>query len=181
MPGLPGDTPETFEETVTQIIALRPGFVRIYPALVIKETPLAELYRAGRYTPLSLDSAVLLCHKAVERLERAGIDVIRVGLQPTEELEAPGTIIAGPWHPAFRQIVESSRFLEKICSLLSAGDRRNTVTLLVNPADLSTVIGQKRRNIAAIKDRFGCDIKVRTDIRVRMGTVSRCIPAQDGL
>ncbi len=181
MPGLPGDAPETFQETVSQVIALRPDFVRIYPALVIKDTPLAELYRTGRYAPLSLDDAVQLCHKAVARFEQAGIEVIRIGLQPTEKLERPGTIIAGPWHPAFRQLVESSRFLEKIFSLLASGDQEDTVTLLVNPADLSTVIGQKRRNIREIKDRFGCDIKVLTDTRVRMGTVSRCIPAQDGL
>jgi histone acetyltransferase (RNA polymerase elongator complex component) len=181
MPGLPGDAPETFQETVSQVISLKPDFVRIYPALVIKDTPLAELYRAGRYSPLPLDDAVLLCHQAVERFEQAGIEVIRVGLQPTAELERPGTILAGPWHPAFRQLVESSRFLEKICSLLSTGDRAGTVTLLVNPADLSTAIGQKRRNIDAVKVRYGRVIKVLPDARVRRGSISRCNPAQDTL
>lgn len=181
MPGLPGDTPATFQKTVTQVIALRPDFVRIYPVLVIRETPLAELYRTGNYAPLSLDDAVLLCHKAVARFEQAGIEVIRVGLQPTAELERPGTIIAGPWHPAFRQLVDSSRFLEKMCSLLSAGDKARTVTVMVNPADLSTVIGQKRRNIDTVKDRYGIDLKVLQDTQVTAGSISRCIPAQDGL
>ena len=181
MPGLPGDTPETFRETISQVISLRPDFVRIYPALVIKDTPLAELYQAGRYSPLSLDEAVLLCHQAVARFEQAGIEVIRIGLQPSAELERPGTIIAGPWHPAFRQLVESSRFLEKICSLLTAADQTGTVTLLVNPADLSTVIGQKRRNIDAVKVRYGQVVKVLADARVRVGSISRCIPAQDTL
>jgi histone acetyltransferase (RNA polymerase elongator complex component) len=181
MPGLPGDTPETFQETVSRIIALRPDFVRIYPALVIKDTPLAELYRTGKYSPLSLDDAILLCHQAVKRFEQAGIEVIRVGLQPTEELERPGTILAGPWHPAFRQLVESSRFLEKICSLLSAGDQTGTVTFAVNPADLSTAIGQKRRNIDSIKVRYGRNVKVLADARIPAGSVSRCIPAQDTL
>jgi len=181
MPGLPGDTPEAFQETVSQVIALRPDFVRLYPALVIKDTPLAELYRAGKYSPLSLDDAVLLCHKAMARFEQAGIEVIRVGLQPTAELERPGTILAGPWHPAFRQLVESSRFLEKMCSLLSTSDQAGTVTLVVNPADISTVIGQKRRNINAIKVRYGRDVKVLADARVPAGSVNRCIPAQDTL
>ena len=173
MPGLPGDTPETFQKTVSQVISLRPDFVRIYPALVIKETPLAELYRTGRYSPLSLDDAVLLCHKAVARFEQAGIEVIRVGLQPTEELERPGTIIAGPWHPAFRQLVESSRFLEKMCSLLSAGDQACTVTFFVNPADLSSAIGQKRRNIHTIKDRSGMNAKIMADPEVPRGAVRK--------
>lgn len=181
MPGLPGDTPETFQKTVTQVISLRPDFVRLYPALVIKDTSLAELYRAGRYAPLSLDDAVLLCHQAVARFEQAGIEVIRIGLQPTAELERPGMIIAGPWHPAFRQLVESSRFLDKMCSLLSTRDQTGTVTLYVNPADLSTVIGQKRRNIDAVKVRYGQIVKVLADARVRVGSISRCIPAQDTL
>lgn len=177
MPGLPGDTPETFQKTVTQAISLRPDFVRLYPALVIRETPLAELYRAGRYAPLSLDDAVLLCHQAVARFEQAGIEVIRVGLQPTAELERPGTIIAGPWHPAFRQLVESSRFLDKMCSLLSTCDQAGMITLYVNPADLSSVIGQKRRNIEAVKVRYGRDVKVLADARVPAGSISRCIQA----
>jgi len=181
MPGLPGDTPETFQRTLAQVIALKPDFVRIYPALVIKETPLAELYRSGRYTPLSLDDAVQLCHRAVAQFEAAGIEVIRVGLQPTAELERPGTIIAGPWHPAFRQLVESSRFLEKLCALLHPGEEARRVTIFANPADLSTVIGQKRRNIAAIRDRYGLDVKVLADSRVPKGSLSRCNAAQNRL
>lgn len=173
MPGLPGDTPETFQETVTQVVTLRPDFVRIYPALVIKETPLAELYRTGRYAPLSLDDAVLLCHNAVARFEQAGIEVIRVGLQPTAELERPGTIIAGPWHPAFRQLVDSSRFLEKMCALLSAGEQTRTVTFFVNPADLSSAIGQKRRNIHSIRDRYGMDAKIMANPAVPRGAVGK--------
>jgi histone acetyltransferase (RNA polymerase elongator complex component) len=173
MPGLPGDTPETFQKTVVQVISLKPDFVRIYPALVIKDTPLAELYRTGRYSPLSLDGAVLLCHKAVARFEQAGIEIIRVGLQPTAELERPGTIIAGPWHPAFRQFVESSRFLEAMNALLPCSSASGAVTFLVNPADLSSAIGQKRRNIHTIKDRHGMNVMIMADPAVPRGAVRK--------
>ena len=184
MPGLPGDTPETFRETVSQVISLKPDFVRIYPALVIKETPLAELYRTGRYAPLSLDAAVLLCHKAVARFEQAGIVVIRVGLQPTAELERPGTIIAGPWHPAFRQLVESVRFLETMSELLPRSSTSGAVTFFVNPADLSSAIGQKRRNLHTIKDRYGRDARIMADPAVPRGSVrtnASCNTAEVGL
>ena len=53
-----------------------------------------------------------------------------------------------------------------MCSLLSTGDQAGTVTLLVNPADLSTAIGQKRRNIDAVKVRYGRVVKVLADARV---------------
>ena len=156
MPGLPGDSSKRFMETVERTILLGPNFVRLYPALVIKETPLEKLHGTGSYRPLSLDEAVDLCKKALMRFETARIDVIRIGLQPTEELEKPGTILAGPYHPAFRQLVESSILLDRMTSALSAGKRSpDRALFLVNPGDVSNAIGQKRSNIQILKKQFG--------------------------
>ncbi len=155
MPGLPGDSAEGFNETISKVIELAPDFVRLYPVLVIKGTPLEEQYRDGRYTPLSLDDAVSLCHGALMRFEQAGIDVIRIGLQPAEELERPGTILAGPYHPAFRQLVESSLFLERMRGALkNRKDESDTAVILVNPKDMSSAIGQRRSNIGVLKKEF---------------------------
>jgi len=156
MPGLPGDSADSFMKTIDTVIELKPDFVRIYPSLVIKDTPLEDLYASGRYMPLSLDDAVALCREALERFELAGIDVIRIGLQPTEELEKPGTIITGPYHPAFRQLVESSILLDKMrCALRNGTGKTRRVTFQVNPKDLSTAIGQKRSNIKKLEKEFG--------------------------
>ena len=156
MAGLPGDSAETFMKTVDTVVELKPDFVRIYPALVIKDTPLEDLYSSGRYKPLSLDDAVVLCREALERFERAEIDVIRIGLQPTGELERPGTIIAGPYHPAFRQMVESSILLDNMRSALRTRDgKTDTVSFQVHPKDLSAAIGQHRSNIELLKKEFG--------------------------
>jgi histone acetyltransferase (RNA polymerase elongator complex component) len=173
MPGLPGDSTVRFQETVTRIIALMPDFVRLYPALVIKDTPLAEQYRRGRYLPLSIEDAVDRCRHAMDRFEEAGISVSRVGLQPTEELERPGTIIAGPWHPAFRQLVDSSRFLESMRCLLRGGDGSGPVTFVVNPADLSPAIGQDRGNIRAIRDQYGMEITIIADPALPRGVIQQ--------
>jgi histone acetyltransferase (RNA polymerase elongator complex component) len=155
MPGLPGDSADSFMKTVDTVIELKPDFVRIYPSLVIKDTPLEDLYASGRYMPLSLDDAVASCREALERFELAGIDVIRIGLQPTEELEKPGTIIAGPYHPAFRQLVESSILLDKMRSALrNQTVKTGRVTFQVNPKDLSAAIGQKRSHIELLKKEF---------------------------
>jgi hypothetical protein len=171
MPGLPGDTAETFQATVRQVVGLKPDFARIYPALVIRDTPLAVLYETGRYAPLSLDAAIALCRDALDRFEEAGIEVIRIGLQATDELATPGTIVAGPFHPAFRQLVESSRFLIKMEHLLPPGIDSGSVTFRVNPADLSTAIGQNRENIHAISDRHGLDATILPDPTVPRGAV----------
>jgi histone acetyltransferase (RNA polymerase elongator complex component) len=184
MPGLPGDTAGRFHETVERVVSLKPDLVRIYPVLVIRDTPLAELHRTGRYTPLSLDDAVDICRDALERFEAAGIEVARVGLQPTEELERPGTVLAGPWHPAFRQLVESSRFLGLMRALLAPGNGSGPITFIVNPVDLSSAIGQNRRNIHAIRGHYGRDARIVTDPALPKGSVridASCIAQAVGL
>jgi histone acetyltransferase (RNA polymerase elongator complex component) len=156
MPGLPGDSADSFMKTIDMVIELKPDFVRIYPALVIKDTPLADLYRSGRYMPLSLDDSIKLCQEALERFDLAGIEVIRIGLQPTEELEKLGTIIAGPYHPAFRQLVESSILLDKMRSALrNRTVKTGRVLFQVNPKDLSAAIGQHHSTIELLKREFG--------------------------
>lgn len=156
MPGLPGDSADSFRKTIDAVIALKPDFVRIYPALVIRDTPLEDLYSSARYVPLSLDDAVAWCREALEKFELAGVDVIRIGLQPTGELEKTGTILAGPYHPAFRQLVESSILLDKMrCELRNGTGRTGRVTFQVNSKDLSAAIGQKRSNIKKLEKEFG--------------------------
>lgn len=158
MPGLPGDSAELFQQTVDRVIALRPHFVRMYPALVIKGTPLEHLYTSGQYTPLAIDEAVALCRDAVVKFELAGIDVIRIGLQSTEALEKPGTILAGPYHPAFRQLVDSLIFLDKMRAVLKEKPCRNdTAVFAVNPRDVSAAIGQQGKNREKLRREFSLE------------------------
>ncbi len=173
MPGLPGDSAEKFIDTVDKTIALKPDFVRLYPLLVIKDTPLEGLYKTGRYIPLPLDEAVSLCREALIRFEQAGIEVIRIGLQPTEELGKPGTILAGPYHPAFRQLVESSILLDRMKALLTnRKSSRLEVTFLVHPRDVSAAVGQKRSNTECLKKQFVLKtIRIRSDRSVPRRTV----------
>ncbi len=156
MPGLPGERAETFTRTVDTVIGLRPDFVRLYPALVIRGTPLEKLYTDGHYIPLALDQAVSLCREAYQEFVKAGIAVIRMGLQPTEELQQPGMILAGPFHPAFRQLVESAVFLEKMrLALRNRSNADSTAVFQVDPRDISLAIGQQRTNVEALKKEFG--------------------------
>lgn len=111
MPGLPGDTRETILATAREIVSLRPDFVRVYPTLVIKNTPLEKLYRRGDYCPWLLESMVEVCREVMSLFDNARIPVIRVGLQPTAELEE--SIVAGPYHPSFRQLLEDGSHLSR--------------------------------------------------------------------
>lgn len=117
MPGLPGDTVETILRTGMSAVALMPDFVRIYPTLVIRGTPLHDMFERGEYAPWTLEAMVSVCCDLMEIFKDAGVRVIRVGLQPTEELTQ--SLVAGPFHPSFRELVhgkqkagEGRRFVE---------------------------------------------------------------------
>jgi len=155
MPGLPGDTAQSALISLERVLALAPAFVRIYPTVVVAGTRLADLWRSGAYTPLGLDEAVSLCGTMLRRCLAAGVPVVRIGLQPTEELERPGTILAGPWHPAFRQLVESELYygvLERLAEGIPAG---SDLEVACAPQRVSDVAGQRRRNIVRLRERFG--------------------------
>jgi histone acetyltransferase (RNA polymerase elongator complex component) len=154
MVGLPGDSGECFAETIDKTVALNPNMVRIHPTIVLRDTLLAKAFREERYRPLTIEEAVQQSKNALKKLTAAGISVIRLGLQTTRELEEPGAVVAGPFHPAFRSLVESSLFLELALDLLSAAqiDRRHA-TFAVAPADVSNFYGHRRINVDFLKKR----------------------------
>lgn len=153
MAGLPGDNREGFIETVNQVILMQPDMVRIHPTIVFAGTHLAELYGSGRYLPLEMDEAVDYCRDALIRFNLAGIPVIRMGLQATPEMEEKGKIIAGPFHPSFGMLVESSLFLEMAGGLLAGfpPDSASEITMLCAPSDESALRGLKNSNMKILR------------------------------
>jgi len=153
MPGLPRDSSEISIDGAHQVAGLMPDFVRIYPTLVIEGTELAGLYSEGAFVPVSLDAAVELCADMVEIFREKGIEVIRVGLQAEASLEA--SVIAGPYHPAFGEMVESAIFLKKVRSQVdSIGENGKGLTLAVSPRDESALRGQKNRNMKRLEEIY---------------------------
>jgi histone acetyltransferase (RNA polymerase elongator complex component) len=177
MIGLPGDSAQQFTATIEEVIETSPHFVRLYPTLVIKGTALERWFRQGRYRPLSLDEAIALTKGALQRFQQAQIPVIRVGLQPTPSLEAPGTIVAGPYHPAFRQLVESALLYEQAASLLAGSGIAgvSSPTFLISPQDISTFYGQGGHNIQRLREAFGLqELTVKPDPQQERGTIALC-------
>lgn len=172
MVGLPADTPEKSYQTAQDIISLEPDFVRIYPALVVNHTQLAEMYSSGQYFPLTLGKAVEICKNLLLQFTVADINVIRIGLQPTEEISADGELLAGPFHPAFRELVESAIAREQLIYLLSQSKASNDLTISINPADTSIVRGQKSSNIAYLKEFYQVDkVNIISKDYIERGTI----------
>lgn len=162
MVGLPGDSTVKALNTCAEIIALRPDFVRIYPCLVLRGTELAENYRRGDYKPWPLEEAVDVCKNMLIKFAKAGIPVIRIGLQPSEEISWSGDVLAGPYHPALRELVESAVAREQMTQLLAKARSRfgqlRQAGFMVPATDLSIVKGQKNSNIEYLKKQFGIEV-----------------------
>ena len=144
MTGLYGSTDETDLATAEALIALRPDTVRIYPTVVLKNTRLASLYAEGLYKPPTLDESVSLCAKLLTRFHEAKIPVIRLGLHAGGDVE--NSYVAGPYHPAFRELCENRIYKAALLELLSPLPP-GRYTVLVPPGHASKAAGQKRANL----------------------------------
>ena len=120
MVGLPGDSLESCIYSAKEAVKLKPKLARIYPTLVLEGTELMEMYESGEYSPLSREDAILWSKTVYEILDDAGIYIMRVGLKSTDIINSQnlGEINAGPYHPAFRQLVEGEIARDRICKLL---------------------------------------------------------------
>jgi len=153
MTGLPGDSDEKSIETARRIIALNPDGVRIYPTVIVRDTALFDLWQAGEYSPHTVEDAVRVCARLVPMFEKAGIPIIRLGLNPTEELSG-GMAAAGAYHPALGELVKSELMYRKAAVLLEEISPGSRVKLGVAPNKISQMTGQKRSNIIRLTERF---------------------------
>ena len=167
MTGLPGDSPERDMETARRLIALRPDAVRLYPTVIVRDTELYDRYLAGEYAEHSVEDAVEVCAKLLPLFEDAGIEVIRLGLNPTEELTG-GAAVAGAYHPALGELVKSRVYRNRARALLDGIAPHSHVTLGVEARAISQMTGQKRENLRSLCKDFSLD-----DLKVRPAAVKK--------
>ena len=153
MTGLPGADDENSAETARRIIALEPDGVRIYPTVIVRDTALFDLWQAGRYAEHTVEDAVRVCARLLPMFEKAGIPVIRLGLNPTDELSG-GAAVGGAYHPALGELVKSRIMREKAEKLLAGTLPGSSVTLGVNKSRISQMTGQHRCNMEYLSGKF---------------------------
>lgn len=179
MVGLYKSTLKDELDTRDRIINIHPDTVRIYPVAVLEGTKLAELYRSGEYELMRMEDVISLCAYTLLAFHEQGIEVIKCGLHASDDVQ--GNMVAGFYHPAFRELCESRIYRDKMQKLIiESGNeislmqviRRNIrwnikgVTFSVNPSCVSRAIGHKKENADYIRETFGIDIKVLGDVNV---------------
>lgn len=186
MIGLPKDCLTYVRETMEQVIAYEPKTLRIYPTLVIKDTELEIMYKQGLYKPLSLDEAVMQVAEILPEFLARGITILRVGLQANEGLNS-GDYIAGPYHPAFKELVMDqiiyNRVIQELENLnietklsnevehqsletLDANNKKDVI-ILGNNKMYNRLIGHKKNNKTAFESlgyKLGLDPNLDNDL-----------------
>lgn len=176
MVGLPESNRIDEINTAKALIKLKPKLVRIYPVLVIKGTKLENEYKQGKYQPLTVVQAVEISKELVKMFKKKNIDVIRVGLQNTEEISDPknknSEVVAGPFHPSFRQLVESNIWYDTIVEKIKKLNTKvKEVEIIVNPIDANNIIGHKKENIKKLKELYDVDLHVKQENNIKQGNV----------
>ncbi|MEN8137002.1 MAG: radical SAM protein [Bacteroidota bacterium] len=143
MLGLPNDTKAKSIYTAEKIIELGAKTTRIYPTLVIEGTALAKQYKEGKYQALSIDNAVNWTKDIIMLFEDANIKVLRTGLHPSEEFEDDKSLLAGPYHPSFKEMVMTEVWADK---LKMTDNNKEDIKIFVNPSQVNFAVGYKAKN-----------------------------------
>jgi histone acetyltransferase (RNA polymerase elongator complex component) len=145
MIGLPGDTPEKNIDTAKKIIVLGADNTRIYPLLIIKDTELEEMLHRGEYLPLTMDEAIEQTKKIYLLFEQAGVNILRVGLHPSEGLINGENILTGPFHVSFRELVLTSIWRDLLMSYMKSQSQQS-IRISVSSEEFNFAIGYDAAN-----------------------------------
>lgn len=154
MTGLPGDTPEGAMNTAKAAADMKPDGVRIYPCVVVKDTELESMYNKGTYKPQTLEEAVGLCSELLLFFEEKNIPVIRMGLF-SEQSFVENSIVAGPFHPAFRELCENSIYKKLIEEKITPFSNCKSLVIEVAKGKISAAAGQKNKNKKCFEKDYG--------------------------
>ena len=154
MLGLPGSTDESDFLSAVKTVDLNPDIARIYPTLVIKETEMADMYKKGSYVPLSLEEAINRCKKIYSLLDYNDIKIIRVGLQPTDELNDNENVLGGPYHPAFRELVVGEIYYDFLKEIYKIEQKLEVET---NEKNVSKIVGINKIN----REKLGKNLNIK--------------------
>ncbi|MBE6878525.1 MAG: radical SAM protein [Ruminococcaceae bacterium] len=152
-------------DTAEKFVRLNPDTVRIYPTVTLKNTLLETKFLNGEYTPPTLEETVDICAQLMDIFEENNIRIIKMGLHADTGLE--GKIVAGPYHPAFRELCLARRCLCKIKRQLTNIHREEYI-IKVNPKELSQWKGQKNSNIKSLGS-MGWNVQIVADAAVPKG------------
>jgi histone acetyltransferase (RNA polymerase elongator complex component) len=151
MVGLPGETIEDIKVTSANITRLSPSYVRIYPLVVLKNTPLCAMFEEGNFTPISFEEAVRRALFLYLNSMKHNIKIVKMGLTDNEIIKHK--VIAGHYHPAFGYVVKSEALYLAVKAHLDFAHMTGNVVVSLNNRDIPHLLGDKRINIEKLRQQ----------------------------
>src|SRR6056297_89390 len=153
MMGFPGQTKQEFQKDVETLISLNPYDCRIYPLTIIEGTELNRMYLDNNWALIDIDKAVNWISRSVQKIEKNNIEIRRIGLPHSVELEK--RVTGGIYHPSIADKVRIEILKNKLSELKIT---KNSL-LIVNPKDKEYVY------------KFSKSKKIKTDNKINRGDV----------
>lgn len=172
--GLPESTKIDDMNTAKTLVKFKPNVIDINSILVIKGTKLEEQVNQRKYKPLTLTQAIETCKELIKIYTEKNIEVSSVDFEQkfydSEQIDFVKKIVDGPFHPAFRQLVESGLWYDAIVTKIKKLNAKvMEVEVTINPIDANNVIGYKQENILKLKDVYDVDLIVTPDESIKQG------------
>ena len=161
MVGLPLSTMEKEITTMKKCIDLKPEIVRIYPVYVLKESKLWDMYESKEYIPVELEDAVKRASAMYSLCVENGINVIRIGLQTTEEINSKNIEIAGPVCDNYKERVLSYISYNNVKQKLDKLKPNKQVKLIVSSKEVNYIVGNNKINLHRYNSEYGGKVTVK--------------------
>ena len=158
MIGLPGACLSDELFTAREIVKMGCDGTRIYPTVVFEETELCDMAKSGVYTPITVEEAVKRSASVYEIFADSVIQILRIGLQSTEELVSGNGVYAGANHPSLGELVMGEYYFKKMSSSLpeilkNTKTNEVSLTIVCAPGEQSKVSGQQKINKSRLTEQ----------------------------
>ncbi|MEG1990282.1 MAG: radical SAM protein [Clostridia bacterium] len=165
MIGLPKSNVKKEVETIEKLLKFNPKQLRIYPVYVLEESKLYDMYLSHEYIPLKVQDAVLRTAEVVKVCNKSNVQIIRIGLQSTNEITASNSKLLGPVSDNFAEYVLAKLVLEKIeislINTLKVEDVDKSVDIFVKSKYISIASGPNKINKKYLEEKYNIKLKIR--------------------
>lgn len=168
MVGLPSSDLKSEIMTISKLLPFRPKQLRIYPVYVLEKSKLFDMYKNNEYTPLTLDDAANRTAEIIKICKSSDVQVIRIGLQSTDEISESNTSIVGPVSDNFAEYALSKIVIEKIekeilnsLDVNSVDKTKKKLEIYVDKRYLSIAIGPNKVNKLYLQNKYNINLSIK--------------------
>lgn len=158
--GFPDSTRIDELNTAKELVKLKPKYISMFPVIITKKSRFEGMYKNGEYEPITLEQAIERCKELYYFFEKKHVEIIEI---ENEEI-SPKKLVAGPYHEAFAQLVESRIWYDSIVNKIKKFNVKvKEVEIELNPRDVMHVVGHEEENLKKLKEFYEVDVKIVED------------------